>query len=549
MPARLPVWAREIIAAYESGAASQFVLYGNLHDRFSRGNGSLGSLRDFFMEELLARFDVVLSYDLGNGVRVEKGRELFGRWPGLADANALPKTTRGGIELLTRYFRYGANLAALGQAAPRAACIVSAADLVAGHGPATHELSALALLLREWSLDPQLTAHPLATFLLTENLNDLHPLLAGHARAARVEIPLPGEAELERALHGLAPGYPQALSAFSHRLGELAAQLRGTTLVSVENQLKRAEYEDRSLQESQLTGMRRQLVEAECGGLIEFIEPHRSLDDFHGQPLLKRALRQDLALWQTGEAAAMPKGYLICGPVGTGKTYLVECLAGEAAVPVVKLGNFRNKWIGSTEGNLEKIFRLLRALGRCFVFIDEADQALGKRDTGSSDSGLSGRVYSMFATEMSREENRGRVIWVLGTSRPDLVEVDLKRPGRIDVKLPVFPCADIVAAFDLLAALCARRGLSFSESERAELEPSMPPLLTAGAAEALALKIYRIVKADRVTPVEATRNCLSDYRPPVAPGILRAQIELAVAEASDLALVPDVFREMAAKSD
>jgi SpoVK/Ycf46/Vps4 family AAA+-type ATPase len=117
-----------------------------------------------------------------------------------------------------------------------------------------------------------------------------------------------------------------------------------------------------------------------------------------------------MALWKQGDTAALPKGYLICGPVGTGKTFLVECLAGEAGVPVVKLKNFRDKWVGSTEGNLERIFRLLEALGRCYVFVDEADQALGKRDSGNNDSGLSGRVYSMIAEAMGSNSSRGRII-------------------------------------------------------------------------------------------------------------------------------------------
>ena len=132
-------------------------------------------------------------------------------------------------------------------------------------------------------------------------------------------------------------------------------------------------------------------------------------------------------------------GYLLCGPVGTGKTFLVECLAGEAGVPVVKLKNFRDRWVGSSEGNLEKIFRLVRALGRCMVFIDEADQSLGRRESGSGDSGLSGRLYSMIAQEMADTANRGRVLWMLASSRPDLIEVDLKRPGRVDVKVPLLP--------------------------------------------------------------------------------------------------------------
>src|SRR5947208_16765657 len=147
---------------------------------------------------------------------------------------------------------------------------------------------------------------------------------------------------------------------------------------------------------------------------------------------------------------------------------MLDCLAGEAAGPVVKFKNCRERWVGSTEGNLEKIFRLLQALTRCFVFIDEADQALGKRDSGSNDSGLSGRIYSMMAAEMSRPENRGRIIWVLASSRPDLIEVDLKRPGRVDVKIPIFPTSDASESWALLRALCKRQGLEFTDSDRAE---------------------------------------------------------------------------------
>ena len=200
-------------------------------------------------------------------------------------------------------------------------------------------------------------------------------------------------------------------------------------------------------------------------------------------------------------------GYLLCGPVGTGKTFLVECLAGEAGVPVVKLKNFRDRWVGSSEGNLEKIFRLIRALGRCMVFIDEADQTLGKRDSAAATAGLSGRLYSMIAQEMSDSGNRGRVLWLLASSRPDLIEVDLKRPGRIDVKVPLLPTSTPAESAQLIGA--AREALRPRRSSRPtsqRLEPRMPTLLTPGAAEALVVKAYRHSRTQNVRRRRGARS-------------------------------------------
>ena len=169
-------------------------------------------------------------------------------------------------------------------------------------------------------------------------------------------------------------------------------------------------------------------------GRLEFIESSRTLDDVAGHDEAKAWLRQDAVLLRRARTRALPMGYLLAGRIGTGKTYLVECLAGEIGIPCVELRNFREKWVGATEGNLEKIFSILHALGQVIVFVDEADQMTGKRGGGEGDSGLSGRVYAMLAKEMSDTANRGKIIWIFATSRPDLLEVDLKRQGRLDVK-------------------------------------------------------------------------------------------------------------------
>jgi hypothetical protein len=542
----LPAWAARLVSLYQSHAANQFLLHGNVNDRYLLDAKTLGSLYEFLTRVILPRFDVVLSYDLGNGVRIEKGSDIVTKWPAYKENPELPKAPRAATEWLTRFFRYSANLARLGQESYQVGFFMKSAHLVAPAlpGALNYDLSALAMLMRDWAADDQLTRHSLATFLVAENLNDLHPLLVNHPRAAPIEVPLPSTGELREALQLLSTEHAAVVAEFAPTYDTLASQLTGTTLTSVENLLRVKSHAHEVLHANDLVAMRKELVEKDSAGLIEFIESTSALDDFHAQERLKTWLRQDIKLWQMNDVQALPMGYLLCGPVGTGKTYLVECLAGEAGVPVVKLKNFRDKWVGSTEGNLEKIFRLLKGLGRCFVFIDEADQALGKRDAGNSDSGLSGRIYGMFAEQMSNPANRGRIVWILASSRPDLIEVDLKRPGRVDVKIPIFPTTTAAEGFTLLRALAKRRGVELLESDFAAIESLVPKLLTPGAAESIAVKLYRAVRTEGLSPIDALRDTLDQYQPPVPPDVMDFQISLAAREASDGDFVPEMFRHL-----
>lgn len=541
----LPAWASDLVTAYESGAASQFILAGNVNDRLLLpiGVGEWGTLVDFLAKVMLPRFDVVLVYDLGSGLRVERGGQVFARWPRMKDVPSLPRTPREAVDTIGVYLRYCANLSRLGQERIQVGVIIRAADLVAPNQPGGgFEPNSIACQIRDWAGDSALADQPLATFLIADNLADLHPLVAGNPRACAVRVPLPSAEELDRALAAAVARFPTALANCTADTAKAAGLLAGATFSAVESLLKTREHLKQPLAEGDLLTLKKTMVERDCGGLIEFIPARRTLDDYAASEPLKKQMRQDIALWKTGDLQAMPMGYLLCGPVGTGKTYLVECLAGEAGVPVVKLKNFRDKWVGSTEGNLEKIFRLIHALGRAIVFIDEADQALGRRNAGGDDSGIGGRVYAMMAQEMSDTANRGKVLWVLASSRPDLIEVDLKRPGRIDVKIPIFPTATPEESWTLIRTLARRRSLDLPEAIPADLGAAVPTWLTPGAAEALATKVYRTVKVQARTPLAALADSLKDWQPPVPRSVLEAQIRLAVAEATDLEFVPAIFR-------
>jgi hypothetical protein len=542
-PEGAPAWASELALAYESGAHGQFILFGNVHDRMAVG-GQLVGLADYLERELLSAFQVVLAYDLGNGLTIERGGERVEQWAG-ADLKRLPREPLPAVHYVSHYLRYLGNLRALGRAeVENVAVILRGIDHIAPADGSGYEHGSLTSVLREWASEAPYRNLPFTSILIADNLNDVEPLLAFDAHTARIRVPLPDAAALERALALLRAKHAKAFAPEAD-LAQLAGALVGVAVSALESLVKIRGHAAQALGSADLTRIKKDLVERDAGGLIEFVESKRTLDDYHGQEPLKRWLRQDVELWEAGDLKALPMGYLFCGPVGTGKTFLVECLAGEAGVPVVKLKNFRERWVGSSEGNLEKIFRLVRALGRCMVFIDEADQALGRRESGSGDSGLSGRLYSMVAQEMADTSNRGRVVWILASSRPDLIEVDLKRPGRVDVKVPLLPTSTAEESAALIGALAKRYGLALEPADLKRLEPRMPTLLTPGAAEALVVKAYRHARTRSAAPAAALEACLEGYQNPVPADVLEAQMRLAVREATDLAFVPPAFRTLA----
>ena len=136
-----------------------------------------------------------------------------------------------------------------------------------------------------------------------------------------------------------------------------------------------------------------------------------------------------------GRTSRVPMGILFTGPMGTGKTFVAEAFAKECGLTTIKLKNFRSKWVGATEGNLEKILTVIKAIGQVVVIIDEGDRAFGNTD-GEGDGGTSSRVIARIKEFMSDTSNRGRILFLVMTNRPDKLDVDLKRAGRLDRKIP-----------------------------------------------------------------------------------------------------------------
>jgi SpoVK/Ycf46/Vps4 family AAA+-type ATPase len=180
---------------------------------------------------------------------------------------------------------------------------------------------------------------------------------------------------------------------------------------------------------------KREIIERECFGLIEFVEPGHDFSVVGGIEEVKQDLLSIAKSIREGRTARTPMGILFTGPMGTGKTFVAEAFVKETGLTAIKFKNFRSKWVGATEGNLEKILGVVQAIGQVVVIIDEGDRAFGNQE-GEGDGGTSSRVIARIKEFMSDTSNRGRVLFILMTNRPDKLDIDIKRAGRLDRKIP-----------------------------------------------------------------------------------------------------------------
>jgi SpoVK/Ycf46/Vps4 family AAA+-type ATPase len=240
-------------------------------------------------------------------------------------------------------------------------------------------------------------------------------------------------------------------------------------------------------------------------------------------------------------------GYLIAGPVGSAKTFLVTCFTGEIGFPCVKFLNFRSQWQGVTEGNLEKILKLLSAMWPVGVIIDEADAFLGDRNQ-QGDSGTSNRVFAQLATFMANTEYRGKIVWFLITSRPDLLPIDLKRQGRAEEHLALFYPETAEEHEALFRIMLKKSGITTPVQPMTEVIDDPSGLsgadIEAVLARALLMSDATHASGDAAVPAETLRQAFADFIPATSPLERELQILVAVQECTSREVLPETYRSM-----
>ena len=139
--------------------------------------------------------------------------------------------------------------------------------------------------------------------------------------------------------------------------------------------------------------------------------------------------------------AKIPRGILLCGKPGTGKTLLAKAVAGEAGVPFIAMSGseFIEMFAGLGASRVRKLFAKAKKLSPCIIFIDEID-AIGSRRTGGSGAeSENNQTLNQLLVEMDGFETDNAVIVLAATNRPEMLDKALLRPGRFDRQITVAP--------------------------------------------------------------------------------------------------------------
>jgi AAA+ superfamily predicted ATPase len=555
----LPDWAREFAYKYGSKTANLYILHGNIRDylphKSNAGEFNFTLIKDYIAERIFGNKDIIVFYDRSTGVvfldekMAMDYQTLMGRkYDDIDPSEFMSPSPEESFFYLEKYFL--AKIPKDKREQCRMVLIIDYAETIVPPGDLgryNEEDRFCLVTLNRWAVNPLFSerAGDISIILLTENLVDISPRLAGSPATVKVNVPFPDE---DIRLSYLESKINEGKLVLDKKLepDSVAAMTSGLNLMNLNRLISENHETEEVLTQDYLIGKKKEIIETEAAGLLEFMETNYNLSHVSGHTFVKKRFINAARAIKKNRFDVLPMGYLIAGPVGTGKSFMVSAFAGEIGIPMVKFCNFRSKWQGDTESNLERILNILKSMAPVAVMIDEADAFLGNREGGGEgDSGTSNRVFAALASFMGNTEYRGKIIWFLITCRPDLVPIDLKRQGRAEEHLALFYPESDAEREDLFKTLVRKLNLDIRNFPVRDLFKKYKHDYSGADLEALLVRAkHHSAMADRIYVTRADmEEAMSDFVPAAYPYEIELQNLVAVVECTSKEMLPDRLKK------
>lgn len=466
-------WFDDLWLKWSNQIATVFILSGNINDyAFNHMKGYMPTC-DFVADEFLNRdngSDCVISFSLSRPfyTTYKEGTSLDNKSSLESQIEAHLERRRAIPDLYNQLvvdFQFLDDILIKQQ---NLIIVLSNADLIFTNENSNIIQSLLSDYLLSWALSTQVAHNNNAVILISETAESINRhLVSQSSKLEIIHIPRP-KTDIERlkfllyvhslskqneslnpntrakrvVLPTLSQGIKGVLSLTENLIG-LSKQTSGLNFIGIEDLLLQIKASGDS-SEKIVNRVKANILQTESGGILELITSKKDLDkDICGYLEIKKRLGAISEILRNNSVTKLqqrviPMGILFVGPPGTGKTVVAQAFSNKCKMNFLKLGDFRSKWVGESERNLSKVLDLIKSYSPVIVFIDELDQTEGSRGTGGNND-VDKRVFSKLLQFMSDTENRGKVLWIAASNRPDLIDAALKRPGRFDLKIPFLP--------------------------------------------------------------------------------------------------------------
>jgi SpoVK/Ycf46/Vps4 family AAA+-type ATPase len=527
---------------YYAGEASHFLLYHNIYDLVRSGQDYI-SLPNYLQRELVGTKHLV-TYNRSEGIKFgsQEAERAFIAQIRVADPllgrdalKQMPRDPGRALPMIEHFLLYGDQVAV----------IINFLDTIIPAGEVSYmsgEDRTNFVAFQRWITSSRLLKKDNIVILVAESVAEVHPRIRQNSRLSTIEINYPDDAERLEFIRYLRAQLPALKLEVTEE--QLALATSGLNRVHLNSLLRSASVDTEGLTLDKVRQKKKELIEAECVGLVEFVQPRYGLDSVGGMRKAKEYMQNIAEVIRTGNTEEAPMGILISGPVGTGKTFLAECFAHDCGLNVVAFKNFRERWVGSSEANLEKILNLLQTLAPIVVIVDEADATLGSRETGG-DSGVDARIFSKLAAAMGDTRNRGRILWILMTSRPDLLPIDLKRQGRAEEHISLFYPETEEDRQAIIEAMLRKNKIAHEVTDWSPITKSTIALSGADI-ESMLIRTRRMARAGGRGAVGQmdVEQVAKEFTPARDEMAVEYQMLVAAREATSREMVPEQYRHL-----
>jgi len=516
-----PQWSEDMKTRYKKAISNTFILAGNIGD-YVYGNKYI---KDYLVQDFLTSNEMhmenIYFYDIHS-----KGMCVYGKNRGTAvDWESLIKKIEDKSSRDAFVFFY-----------PR--FLIPAGDFLQ---PEEQErIVALHSILNSSSY----ISSQNITIFVADTLSEINPLFLGANSKVNVfQIELPGERERLEFINSLMYRTNPRMTISTRQFANLTA---GLQRVAIEDIVLMGQ--ETVITAKMVMDRKKEVIRKEFGEVIELFETEGySLKDFAGQETIKKYFREIVIdSITTGDTEFMPKGILLMGPPGTGKTYFARCLSGDAGINFVefKMSKILGKYVGESEKAMEKALSVFRALAPVGVFMDEIDQSVN-RGTNDSNS-VNSNIFGMLLAEMSKPENRGKILWLAATNYPNHVDEALKRAGRFDKKIPFFAPVkeEREEIFSLHLNRAKKRGVEIDDNvDIAELA-ERTDRYTQAEIEGIVVKALELCRREhtKLLKQETILQAL-DYMMSAQNLKITEMEDIALKECNDQEFIPEAFRE------